>query len=292
MRYAVLPGALVVTLAFIAACGSGSNSNSNSGSTSGSPQATGSGQVGTEEFGMNDEQLVTAIEQVESGIASCMATAGFEYVPIDPVTFREAMDGLTQPAGLSDEEFVAQYGYGISTTPPTEEFGAGPENAAVLNDLSPADQTAYIRTLLGDDTQATFVVALENEDISSIGGCTKTAIESVLTPEQRDPTFQNPFDVLVAQDPRIISALEDWSGCMSDLGYDFGTPDDAEEEIADRLDTLAGGEDPATLTGSDADPLAQLQEDERAIASADSDCQDQFLIEVEQQVERDISGQR
>ena len=75
--------------------------------------------------------------------------------------------------------------------------------------------------LLGDDTESTFVVALENEDISSIGGCTKTAVESVLTPEQLNPTFQNPFDVLVAEDPRMIAALEDWSGCMSDAGAPF-----------------------------------------------------------------------
>jgi hypothetical protein len=247
--------------------------------------------VGTEEFGMNDDQLVTAIEQVEAGIASCMADAGFEYIPIDPVTFREAMDSLTQPAGLSDEDFVAEYGYGISTMPPTQEFGAGPENAAILNDLSSADQVAYTRTLLGDDTTATFVVSLENEDMESTGGCTQTAVESVLTPEQLNPTFQNPFDVLVAQDPRMMAAQEDWSGCMSDAGYDFASPDDAEEEIFDRLDTIAGGEDPATLTGADADALAQLQADERAIAAADSDCQDQFLSEVEQQVESDISGQ-
>lgn len=290
MRYAATLGVLVVTAALMAACGGGSSSTSNGGRATGSPQATGSGQVGTEEFGMNDEQLVTAIEKVEAGIASCMADAGFEYVPIDPVTFREAMDALTQPPGLSDEEFVAEYGYGISTMPPTLEFGTGPDNARILNGLSPADQVAYTRRLLGDDTAANFVFALEVEDFSSIGGCTKTAVESVFTPEQLNVTFQNPFDLLVQQDPRMIAAQEEWSGCMSDAGYDFGTPDDAEEEIADRLNTLTSGEDPATLTGSDADALAQLQGDERAIAAVDSDCQDQFLSEVEQQVERDISG--
>ena len=290
MRYAALPGIFLMAAALMTACGGGSSSDS-SGSATGSPRATGSGQVGTEEFGMNDEQLVTAIEGVEAGIASCMADAGFEYVPIDPVTFREAMDGLTQPAGLSNEQFIAQYGYGISTTPPTEAFGAGPDNAAILNDLPAADKVAYTRTLLGDDTESTFVVALENEDVSTIGGCTKTAVESVLTVEQLNPTFRNPFDVLVAQDPRMIAAQEDWSACMSEAGYDFGTPDEAEEEISDRLDTLTGGEDPATLTGSDADALAQLQADELAIAAAASDCEAQFLTEVEQQVERDVSGQ-
>jgi hypothetical protein len=241
---------------------------------------------------MNDERLVTAIEQVESGIASCMADAGFEYVPIDPVTFREAMDALTQPPGLSDEEFVAQYGYGISTMPPTQEFGTGLDNAGILNDLSQADQVAYTRTLLGDDTEANFVFSLENEDFTTIGGCTRAAVESVFTSEQLNPTFQNPFDIRVFQDPRMVAAHEQWSRCMSDAGYDFATPDEGEEEIADRLETLTGGEDPATLIGSDADALAQLQEDETAIAAADSDCNDQGLSEVEQQVERDISGQR
>lgn len=290
MRHAPPLVALVIAVALMTACGGGSDGDANGGQGTDPPDATGSGQVGTEEFGMNDEQLVTAIEQVEAGIASCMADAGFEYVPIDPVAFREAMDTLTQPAGLSDEDFVAQYGYGISTMPPTQEFGAGPENAAILNDLSAADQVAYTRTLLGDDTATTFVIALENEDMESIGGCTQEAVESVLTPEQLSPTFKNPFDVLVAQDPRMIAAQEDWAACMSEAGYDFATPDDAEEEIFDRLDTITGGEDPATLTGSDAEALAELQADERAVAAQDSGCQEEFLTEVEEQVERDVSG--
>ncbi len=285
MRYTALLSVLAIATALVTACGGGS-----SGDSSSTP-STGSGQVGTEEFGMNDEQLVTAIEQTESAIASCMADAGFEYVPIDPVTFREAMDTLNRPPGLSDEEFVAQYGYGFSTAPPSTKFGAGPENEAIKSQLSAADQVAYSQTLWGDDSDATFVTTLELEDFANIGGCTKTAVESVFTAEQLDPTFQNPFDELVMEDPRMIAALEDWSGCMSDAGYDFATPDDAEEEIMDRLDTITGGEDPSTLTGSDADALAQLQADERAIAAADSDCQDQYLSEVERQVEEDISGQ-
>ena len=59
----------------------------------------------------------------------------------------------------------------------------------------------------------------------------------------------------------------------------------------DRLDTLTGGKDPSTLPDIDADALAQLQADERAIAAEDDDCQDRFLRDVERQVEREISGQ-
>lgn len=288
MRY-LTTGVLVIAITLMIACGGGSSGDG--GQASGSPQSTVSEQVGTEEFGLNDEQLVTAIEQVEAGIASCMADAGFEYIPIDPVTFREAMDTLGGSGGLSNKEYIAQHGYGFSTRPPAEDFRAGPDNESIRNDLSEADQVAYTHTLLGDFTESTFVFTLENEDFSNIGGCTKTAVESVFTPEQLNPTFKNPFDVLVAQDPREIAALEDWSTCMKDKGYDFATPDDAEKEIRDRLDTLTGGKDPSTLTGIDADALAQLQADERAIAAEDDDCQDRFLRDVERQVERDISGQ-
>jgi hypothetical protein len=44
------------------------------------------------------------------------------------------------------------------------------------------------------------------------------------------------------------------------------------------------------LTGSDAEALVDLQAEERAIALADLACAEEFLIPVEEQVERDISG--
>ena len=72
--------------------------------------------------------------------------------------------------------------------------------------------------------RATFVFMLENEDFEGAGGCTKTAIEEVFTAEQRNPNFTNPFDVQVAQDPRMIDATKEWSACMSEDGYDLRKP--------------------------------------------------------------------
>ena len=273
----------------LAACGGDSNSGSDQ-TQQATPQDTGSEQIGREEFGMTDEELVTAIEEVESAIASCMSDAGFEYIPIDPVTFGYAMSSLGSVPGLSDEEFVTQYGYGYTTLPPVQQFGAGEENTAIFNDLSPADQVAYERTLWGDNPNNTFVYMLENEDVEGAGGCTKTAIEQVFTAEQLNPNFLNPFDALVYQDPRYIDAVAKWSDCMRDAGYDFESPEDGEDQIIERFDTLVGGADPATLEGSDLDALRELQGEELAIASADLKCQEQELLEVEQQVERDISG--
>ena len=81
---------------------------------------------------------------------------GFEYIPIDPVTFRNAMASLAAVPGLNDEEFVAQYGYGFSTLPPTREFRAGEENQAIYEDLPASDQDAYDRALWGENTESHF----------------------------------------------------------------------------------------------------------------------------------------
>lgn len=272
----------------LAACGGGSKDSGQPQQTT--PGGNGNQEIGREEFGMTEEQLVTTIEDVESAIASCMTDAGFEYIPIDPVTFREGMASLSSVPGLSDEEFVSQYGYGFTTLPPRQTFGAGEENTAIFNDLPPADQTAYERTLWGDKPEFTFVSMLENEDFTGAGGCTKTAIDEVFTPEQLSPNFQNPFDVLVAQDPRTIAAQQKWSACMSEAGYDYETPEDAEDQLIERYDDLTKGAPPETLTGSDADALVDLQAEERAIALADLACAEEFLTPVETQVERDISG--
>jgi len=274
----------------LAACGGGSDEK-DAGQT---PQPTSGGdgteQVGREEFGMTEEQLVNAIEAGESRIAECMADAGFEYIPIDSETFRDAMDAQGTVPGLSDEEFITQYGYGITTLPPTSDFRFGEENQAIFDDLSSEDQVAYGRTLVGENTQATYVNMLEAEDFLPAGGCTETAIKEVYTEEQLSPSFFNPFDALVEQDPRMIAAQQAWSECMADAGYDYEMQGDPEDEFVERLDDLAKGADPTTLTGSDADALAELQGEERAIAKVDFDCAAEHIDAVEQQVERDISG--
>src|SRR5207237_10549112 len=124
----------------LGSCGGGDSSES---TQTQQPNSEGNQQVGVEEFGMTDEALVKSIERAESLIASCMTDAGFEYVPIDPVTFRGAMDALTSAPGLTDAEFVAQYGYGITTLPPTQAFGAGEQNTRIYAQLSGPAQIAH-----------------------------------------------------------------------------------------------------------------------------------------------------
>jgi hypothetical protein len=280
---------IIGSVLMLAACG-GSDEKTPDQTQQPTSGGNGNEEVGKEEFGLTEEGLVTAIEQTEAIISGCMEAEGFEYVPVDPVTFRNGMASLGAVPGLNDEEFVDQYGYGYTTLPPTQKFRAGEENQRIYDDLPTADQVAYDRALWGDKTEATFVYMLENEDFEGAGGCTKTAIDQVFSEQQRNPTFNNPFDVLVAQDTRVVDAKEKWSKCMTEEGFDFATPDDAEGTIIDKLDALTKGADPSTLTGSDAEALSDLQTEEKAVAAADFACQEEYLVAVEEQVERDISG--
>jgi hypothetical protein len=282
--------AVIGALLALAACGGGDDESPNETQEPDGGNGNGSEEVGREEFGMTEEELVTAIEDTEAAIAECMEAAGFEFVPIDPVTFRDAMGSLTAVPGLNEEEFVQEYGYGFTTLPPTERFRAGPENQTVYEALSPEDQVAYDRTLWGENTEFTFVYMLENEDFEGAGGCTEEAITEVFSEEQRDPNFENPFDVLVEEDPRYQDAVETWSDCMGEQGYDYESPEDAEDQILDQYEELILGKDPTTLEGSDKAALESLQAEEKAIAVADLACAEEHLIPVEEQVERDISG--
>ena len=124
---------------------------------------------------MSPRELVQAIEKTEELIARCMREQGFQYVAVDYNTVREGMSADKRIPGLSEEEFISRHGFGISTLytglPPQlstdyspARIGLGERNVQIFRGLSPADQVAYNRALLGEDVTATLAVALEIED--------------------------------------------------------------------------------------------------------------------------------
>ena len=287
-------GAFVALL--FAACSSGGAdgatpdaATSNGGPAAGGPSAEGR----TEEFGMTERELATGIETAEQHIATCMTDAGFEYVPADVVSVRAAMDALGSLPGVSEEDFVAQYGYGISTGGLADRQATklvGDRNISYYAELSEADQTAFDRALLGDDLEATFVFALDDEDFSSTGGCTREAVEQVFSTEQLSASYFNPIDARVENDPRYLAALEDWQDCMSESGFDYDDSNDAEDDIEERFEAVTDGEDPETLSGNALAALIELQGLERAVAQADIDCEEEFVVDVEDAIAFELTG--
>lgn len=260
----------------------------------GAPPSSGSpaGPLGSEEFGLTFEELVARVEAVEARIGACMAEAGFEYVPLDFATMRQAMTSDKSAPGLTNAEFLGRYGYGITTQldKPIVRLGLGEDNRRIREALGEADRVAYDHTLVGDDREAVFAYALEAEDFSRTGGCTRLAVEQEFSPEEVTQTYFNPLDALVLEDPRVIDALANFAACMRSAGYEYAHPDDVEADLLERLDSVTGGADPSTLSGPALEALVTLQEYERAVVPVAVDCEVTLLEPVTDTVEDELLG--
>jgi hypothetical protein len=257
------------------------------------------------EFGLTERKLVQNIEKVEGLVARCMRAQGFEYVAVDAETVRRAMEADKTLPGIDEAQFIARYGFGISTLytgkpPPLAtgyspgKIGMGRANIEMFKSLSQADQAAYSRALFGGNADATFAIGLDAEDFSRCGGCTREAIEQVFEAEQLKATYYNPKDALIAKDPRMKAALREYRTEMHDAGFDADDPDSLEEEIRQRLDVItAGGTLPLEqLSAEQIAALETLQNFERELAVKSFELEVRIIEPVELRVERELFARR
>lgn len=253
-------------------------------------------QLGLEEFGFTLDELVVKVDATEALIAECMQDAGFEYVAVDFNTVRRGMLADKALPGLTQPEFKALYGFGISTLYADVDvpqlasdfvpakIGLGEQNVAIWLGLSPTDQIAYNHTLLGDNLAATFAVSLEAEDFSQIGGCTRTAIKSVFPIDELSPRTANPLDYVQSQDPRMIAAVQQYADCIHTAGYDYSSPEELEPDIEDRFEEITGGVALGKLSDEAKAALAELQDEERALAVASWNCEHTYIHPVQDEL--------
>jgi hypothetical protein len=261
--------------------------------------------LGTEEFGLSPRELVQAIEKTEELIARCMREQGFQYIAVDYNTVREGMAADKRIPGLSEEEFIQRHGFGVSTfytgLPPQlstgynpGRIGLGQRNVQIFHALSPADRVAYNRALLGEDTSTTLAVALEIEDLSRTGGCTRKAVEQVFKPDQLKPSHYNPQDALINKDPRMKAALGYWRREMKKAGFDYNHPDEIERDLRQRLNALTDG---GRLLVSNMSPdqkaaLRKLQDLERAVSVKSHKMQEEVLAPVEERIQQELFSRK
>lgn len=249
---------------------------------------------GTKEFGLTEEAWVAHIEETQSLIATCMADAGFEYVPVDVKTIEAAQARVRTEPGYTRRTFKEKWGLAVTTRfdNPVRDTGLGP-NLRIWRSLRPADRDAYFQTLFGDDWNADFAFTFDEEDFSSTGGCTRQAVAQVFTEPQLRGEYVNPKDVLVDADERVIAATKKWSQCMHERGYEYEEDqDEIIEEYQQRLEELLDGDDPSSLTGERAAALKELQHEEIAVSLADLECQIEHTDEVFRTVEFEVFGER
>ena len=127
-----------------------------------------------DQLGFDSAGIMARQSRVEASIRDCMKAQGFDYVPVDPYAQRAAVTGASR---LSDEEFLRQFGYGISTL-----WGRGGQqadpNERIRRSLGPADRAAYERALWGENAGSTFAAAVDSGDFTKLGGCTRRATEA------------------------------------------------------------------------------------------------------------------
>jgi hypothetical protein len=243
-----------------------------------------------EQLGFSQAGIIERQSRVEGAIRDCMKAQGFDYIPVDPYAQRAA---LTGKARMSDEEFQKQFGYGISTL-----FGRGNEqsdpNDRIRKSLSQADRAAYDRALWGDNTGVTFAEAVDSDAIDQLGGCTKQATEQVFGGAATLSALKGKLDGLddrILQDQRMVTAIEKWSACMAQEGFQYTEPEEIDTDIQKRFESIVGvgvragasvAPDPGT--SYDRAALAQLQRDEVKIATADLKCEKQEITPVENKV--------
>ena len=252
---------------------------------------------GQDEFGLTEGEITRRVDATEGLIAQCMTAAGFEYFPVDYATARKAMDSNSKPSGVTADEFRKQFGYGVTTLvtgkATQSTLSVGKRNAQYKTGLSTADRVAYDRTLYGENTNITFVVALDQEDFSQVGGCTRAAVQLIFTKEEVGASFvnyQNSAGSRIDADPRVIAAYRDWSSCMRQAGYSYNNSGEIQADLVTRLDAITAGVGPDSLSAAAKTALTALQGEEKAIAAVDHTCDLQYVADIKLKVETEILG--
>jgi hypothetical protein len=238
-------------------------------------------------IGFSQDGIIERQSRVEGSIQACMKAQGFDYIPVDPFAQRAA---LTGKARISDEEFIKEFGYGITTF-----FGKGNEqsdpNDGIRKSLSAADRAAYDRALFGDSPGLTFAEAADTDATNELGGCTRQATDQVFGGTAVLASLQRKLDELderVLEDQRMVKAIEKWAACMSEQGYQYEDPEEIDADLLKRFESIVGvgvtagaTVPPDAGTSYDKAALAELQREEVKVAQTDDACEKKEITPVE-----------
>ena len=286
-RPLALPLVVAALAAAVAGCGS-SSSSSDTSSSSSAKDAKPTGPI-EDQLGFDQAGITARQSRVEAAIRDCMKAQGFDYVPVDPYAQRAAVTGVSR---LSDEDFLKQFGYGISTLWGRGGAQADP-NQSIRASMSGPDRRAYDRALWGENPGATFQAAVDSGDFTKLGGCTRRATEAVFGGAQVLTQLQGKLDDLderILEDQRMVRALERWTNCMATAGYRYSDPDAIDGSITKRMEAIVGPIPGPFATGPGAGEkprpydhaaLGALQRDEVATARADYACEQKHITPVE-----------
>ncbi len=241
-------------------------------------------------LGSGGDQQKRITRKINESIQKCMKSEGFEYkIPPDPAAqFPTGSDTASQQA------FVKKWGYGISTTIDVNKLTSvdSDPNAAIVKKLSPADQKAYNKALIGGTSTAGPTGDPKSciaKAITVLGDFAK--LTALFSKYESDVTKR------IESNPKVVGAMKQWSACMKEKGFAYAKDGDVPGDISTRLAKITGGAGTGgggPFGGSSLDPakvdkpgLAKLQKEEIATAVRDFECTEKHL-KVRKTLKRDM----
>ena len=258
-------------------------------------------------LGLDEATSALMQTRVEELVKSCMKRAGFEYVPVDPNATKAAITGTS---GLTDDEFRRQVGYGISPVfekivEISQSAKSVDPNVTYRSGLDPAGQQAFDVALTGgkaDVSVSGAVEAAKTGDLGGLGGCVEEATTAVFGGANVVSALAKieELDSRAEADERMVKARADWSNCMRKQGFEYSEPNAVDVGITEKLAALVGpaaakalGEEGTfsplvfgtnALPAYDKAALVHLQAEEVATAQADLECEEKYVVDVEDKV--------
>jgi hypothetical protein len=216
---------------------------------------------------------------VQHLIVECMSERGFEYTP-------EPLDSGELPVITDEqsEELVENNGFGLGLAWGNPNFEPAVTGATgdPEHDVNHEHREGLTESDLSD-----YEMALEGGSGDADDSCHARARGEVLGGRDARAAAAAPFRAelsdRISNDPRILAMDNQWSGCTTVQGYDFGTVDDMYEylegDFAQRLTEALGlrsldeGRPTVALpTGADRDQLLELHNEERTLAVSHNRC--------------------
>ena len=178
---------------------------------------------------------------VDGALRKCMSGRGFELPSID-------VEAAIQPAtDLGNREWVAEYGFGISTVAPPSLADDDPM-ADYLAKLGPSEAAAF-EAALGSTGEVGCIAEADSAARRGLG------VDDL---DRRYALMRDPFD-----EPEMHAAEQTWRDCvMAAAGVTAGSLPDLVGQFATRVQRVQG----------DIDRLRELQREEVNTALATFDC--------------------
>ncbi len=224
---------------------------------------------------------------IQISITNCMADAGHAYQP-DPTLLAFQPEGMVpgaappgpEVADIDDARSMLSWmtsEYEIALLPEEDQSSAraafDPNFDATRTD---AERDTYWQDLTGGPTGP---------------GCLQNSESAPLADPNRDggliAQFNQAAETAYAADPDVIAGAEAWRTCMTDAGYDYSSPADAERQLrgqaagTSRLtdeEVAAGDAGSVVVQARIVDELTEIAALEAEVAATSQGCATEWLV--------------